>query len=213
MQVICTLALHHPLTAVSHEVTLRYVEQMQHSSLSCFAVGHTSSSVAPTEQDTFVHDTGVSQDDYGSTAIDVITDCMSIQWGMPVTEFFTTDKVTVPNEKVGCIFVTIHSQQYLEEYLPSSDKQAFLDIYHILSLLDRYLYDNPKQHTYCMSLDNEYVALLKYAISLHIDISMFPTVWDVLSILLDTQDSNLEYVKFLQKECNRYYEHRTRKYM
>ena len=42
MQVICTLALHHPLTAVSHEVTLRYAEQMQHSSLSCFAVGHTS---------------------------------------------------------------------------------------------------------------------------------------------------------------------------
>ena len=42
MQVICTLALHHPLTAVSHEITLRYVEQMQHSSLSCFAVGHTS---------------------------------------------------------------------------------------------------------------------------------------------------------------------------
>ena len=46
MQVICTLALHHPLTAVSHEVTLRYIEQMQHSSLSCFAVGHTSSSMA-----------------------------------------------------------------------------------------------------------------------------------------------------------------------
>ena len=45
MQVICTLALHHPQTAVSHEVTLRYVEQMQHSSLSCFAVGHTSSSM------------------------------------------------------------------------------------------------------------------------------------------------------------------------
>ena len=45
MQVICTLALHHPLTAVSHEVTLRYVEQMQHSSLSGFAVGNTSSSM------------------------------------------------------------------------------------------------------------------------------------------------------------------------
>ena len=83
----------------------------------------------------------------------------------------------------------------------------------MLSLLDRYLYDNPKQHTYCMSPNNEYVALLKYAIHLHIDISMFPTVWAVLSILLDAQDSNLEYVKFLQEEYNRYYEHRTRKYM
>ena len=42
-----------------------------------------------------------------------------------------------------------------------------------------------------MSLNNEYVALLKYAIHLKIDISTFPTVWAVLSILLDTQDANL----------------------
>ena len=53
MQVICTLALHHPLTAVSHEVTLRYVEQMQHSSLSCFAVGHRSSSMVPSQVPVF----------------------------------------------------------------------------------------------------------------------------------------------------------------
>ena len=64
-----------------------------------------------------------------------------------------------------------------------------------------------------MSLDNEYVALLKYAIHLNIDISMFPTLWTVLSILLDTQDSNLEYVKLLREEYNRYYESRSRKYM
>ena len=165
------------------------------------------------EQDTPVHDTDVSEDDYDSTDIDIIADSMTIQLGEPVTELFTTDNITVPSEEIGCIFVTIHLQQYLEEYLPSSDKQAFLDIYHMLSLLDRYLYDTPKQYTYCMSPDNEYVALLKYAIRLHIDISMFPTVWAVLSILLDTQDSNLEYVKFLQEEYNRYYEHRTRKYM
>ena len=43
-----------------------------------------------------------------------------------------------------------------------------------------------------MSSDNEYVALLKYAIHLHIDLSTFPTLWAVLSILLDTQDGNLE---------------------
>ena len=33
------------------------------------------------------------------------------------------------------------------------------------------------------------------------------------SILLNTQDSNLEYIKFLQEEYNRHYEHRSRKYM
>ena len=167
----------------------------------------------PVEQDTLLHDTDLSHDDYDNTAIDVITDGTTIQLEKPFTELFPTDNITIPNKKVGYIFVMIHLQQYLEEYPPSSDKQAFLDIYHMLSLLDRYLYDNPKQHTYCMSPNNEYAALLKYAIHLHIYISMFPTVWAVLSILLDTQDSNLEYVKFLQEEYNRHYEHRSIKYM
>ena len=132
------------------------------------------------EQDTIVHDADVLYDDYDHTAIDTIAD------GNTMTELFPTVDVTILNEKVGCVFVIIHLQQFLEGYLPPSDKQAFLDIYHMLSLLDKYLYDNPKQHTHCMSLNNEYVALLKYAICLNIDISTFPTVWAVLSILLDT---------------------------
>ena len=48
--------------------------------------------------------------------------------------------------------------------------------------------------------------MLKYAIHLNIDLTTFPTVWAVLSILLYTQDGNLEYVKLLQEEYNRYYE-------
>ena len=95
----------------------------------------------------------------------------------------------------------------------SSEKQAFLDIYHTLSLLDKYLYDHPKQHTHCMSSDNEYVTLIQYAISLHIDLTMFPTLWAVLSILLDTQDGKCEYVKCLQQEYNTYYEDKPRRYM
>ena len=83
----------------------------------------------------------------------------------------------------------------------------------MLSLLDKYLYDNPKQHTHCMSSDNEYVALLKFAIHLNVDLSTFPTLWPVLSILLDTQDGNLEYVKLLQEEYNRYYADKSRKYI
>ena len=83
----------------------------------------------------------------------------------------------------------------------------------MLLLLDQYLYDNPGQHIYCMSADNEYVTLLKHATCLQMDISMFPIVRAVLSILLDTQDSKLEYVKFLQEEYKRYYKYRTRQYM
>ena len=83
----------------------------------------------------------------------------------------------------------------------------------MLSLLDKYLYDNPKQHTHCMSSDNEYVILLKYAIHLNIDLSTFPTLWAVLSILLDTQDGKCEHVKILQEEYNTYYADKSRKYM
>ena len=118
----------------------------------------------------------------------------------------------MPTKKVGCILVTSHLKQFLEDYPPSSDKQAFLDIYHMLSLLDKYPYDNPKQHTHCMSSDNEYVTLLKYAIHLNIDLTMFPTFWAVLSIL-GTQDGKCEYVKCLQEEYNTYCKDKSRNYM
>ena len=83
----------------------------------------------------------------------------------------------------------------------------------MLSLLDKYLYDNLRQHTHCMSSDNEYVILLKYAIHLNIDLSVFLTLWAVLSIFLDTQDGKHEYVKVLQEEYNTYYADKSRKYM
>ena len=83
----------------------------------------------------------------------------------------------------------------------------------MLSLLDKYQYDNPKQHTQCMSSDNEYVILLKYATHLNIDLSTFLTLWAVLYILLDTQDGKHEYVKLLQKEYNTYYADNSQKYM
>ena len=116
-------------------------------------------------------------------------------------------------EKVGCILVTSHLKQFLENYFLSSDKQAFLDVYHMLSLLDKYLYDHPKQHTHCMSSDNEYISPLQHAISLHIDLTTFPTLWAVLSILLDTQDRKYKYVKHLQKQYNNYYEDKSAEYM
>ena len=119
----------------------------------------------------------------------------------------------MPTKKVGCTLVTSHLKQFLEDYPLSSDKQAFLDIYHMPSLLDKYLCDNPKQHTCCMSSDNEYVTLLKYTICLNIDLTMFPTLWSVLSILLDTQDVKCKHVKCLQEEYNTYDEDKSGDYM
>ena len=125
----------------------------------------------------------------------------------------STDEVTMPTKKVGWTFVTSHLKQFLEDYALSSEKQVFLDIYHMLSLLDKYLYDHPKQHIHCMSSDNEYVTLIQYAIHLHIDLTMFPTLWAVLSTLLDTQDGKCEYVKCLQEDYNNYYKDKSRRYM
>ena len=80
-------------------------------------------------------------------------------------------------------------------------------------MLDKYLYDHRKQHTHCMSSDNEYVTLLQYAIHLHIDLTTFPTLWAALSILLDTQDGKHEYIKCLHEEYDTYYKDKPRRYM
>ena len=66
-------------------------------------------------------------------------------------------------------------EQFIKDYPPSSEKQAFIDIYNMLSLLDKYLCDNPKHHTHCMSSDSEYVILLRYARCFNIDLTTFPS--------------------------------------
>ena len=55
--------------------------------------------------------------------------------------------------------------------------------------------------------------MLQYAIHLHIDLTMFPTLWAVLSILLETQDGKCKYVKCLHEEYNNYYKDKSRRYM
>ena len=56
----------------------------------------------------------------------------------------STNEFIMPTEKLGCILVTSHLKQFPEDYPSSSEKQVFLDIYHMLSLLDKYLYDHKK---------------------------------------------------------------------
>ena len=46
-----------------------------------------------------------------------------------------------------------------------------------------------------MSPDSEYISLIMYATKLEIDLCNFPALWAVLSILLDTQSNELQYVK------------------
>ena len=76
-------------------------------------------------------------------------------------------------------------------------------------MLDQYLIDNPKQHQYCMSPDSKYISLILYATKLGIDLSNFPAIWAVLSILLDTKSNDLQYVQNLQQVVDNYYDKHT----
>ena len=143
-----------------------------------------------------------------NTAIDNTSDDPTIVMGKPVTTTFVSDDIHVPTEKVGCLQVTSQLQDFLNHFPPESIEKAFEQIYQILQVLDAYLTDNPQQHRYCMSPNSGYISLITYATKLEIDLCNFPAIWAVLSILLDTQSNELQYVKSLQQVVDDYYDKR-----
>ena len=141
-----------------------------------------------------------------NTAIDDTSKDPTIVMGKPVTTTFISENVCIPTEKVGCLQVTSQLQEFLNHFPPESKETAFEQIYQILQMLDAYLIDNPQQHQYCMSPDSKYISLIMYATKLEIDLCNFPAIWAVLSILLDTQSNELQYVKTLQQVVDGYYD-------
>ena len=75
------------------------------------------------EQDADAH-----QEDDEHPSENAVREPTSIHSDQLLTVLLPTDDVIMPTEKVGCILVTSHLQQFLEDYPPSSDKQAFLDV-------------------------------------------------------------------------------------
>ena len=147
-----------------------------------------------------------SKEEPFNRAINDTSEDPTIVMGRPVTTAFISDDVCVPTEKVGCLQVTSQLQEFLNHFPPESKEKAFEQIYHILQVLDAYLIDNPQQHQYCMSPDSEYISLIMYATKLEIDLCNCPASWAVLSILLDTQSNELQYVKNLQQVVDDYYD-------
>ena len=156
--------------------------------------------------DMVVYTPDESEEEPFNTAIDDTSGDPTIVMGKPVTTAFVSDDVRVPTEKVGCLQVTSQLQEFLNHFPPESKEKAFEQIYQILQVLDAYLIDNPQQHRYCMSPDSEYISLIMYATKLDIDLCNFLAIWAVLSILLDTQSNELQYVKNLQQVVNDYYD-------
>ena len=155
--------------------------------------------------DTIAYTPEESEEEPFNTIINDTSDDPTIVMGKPITTTFVSDDVHVPTEKVGCLQVTSQLQEFLNHFPPESKEKAFEQIYHILQVLDTYLINNPQQHRYCMSPDSEYISLIMYATKLEIDFCNFLAIWVVLSILLDTQSNELQYVKNLQQVVEDYY--------
>ena len=147
-----------------------------------------------------------SEEEPFNTAIDDTSEDPTIVIGKPVTTAFVSDDVAIPTEKVGCLQVTSQLQEFLNHFPPESKEKAFEQIYKILQVLDACLIDNPQQYRYCMSPDSEYISLIMYTTELEIDLCNFPAIWAVLSILLDTQSNELQYVKNPQQIVDDYYD-------
>ena len=155
--------------------------------------------------DTVAYTPDESEEEPFNMAIDDTSEDPTIVMGKLVTTTFISDDVHVPTEKVGCLQVTSQLQQFLNHFPPESKEKAFEQIYQILQMLDTHLIDNLQQHQYCMSPDSKYISLIMYATKLEIDLCNFLAIWAVLSILLDTQSNELQYVKTLQQVVDEYY--------
>ena len=147
-----------------------------------------------------------SEEEPFNTAIDNTSEDPTIGMGKPATTAFISDDVHFPTEKVSCLQVTSQLQEFLNHFPPESKEKAFEQIYQMLQVLDAYLINNPQQHQNCMSPDSEYISLIMYATKLEIDLCNFLAIWAVLSILLDTQNNKLQYVKNLQQITDDYYD-------
>ena len=158
------------------------------------------------EVDMIVYTPEESDDEPFDTAIDDTSEDPTIVMGKPVTTTFVSVDVCVPTEKVGCLQVTSQLKEFLKHFPPESREKAFEQMYKILQALDAYLIENPQQHLYCMSPDSKYVSSIMYTTKIQIDLCNFLAIWAVLSILLDTQSNELQYVENLQQVVDDYYE-------
>ena len=156
--------------------------------------------------DTIAYSPEESEEEPFNMAIDDTSEDPTIVIGKLVTTAFVSDDIRIPTEKVGCLQVTSQLQEFLNHFPPESKEKAFEQIYQILQVLDAYLINNLQQYPYCMSPDSEYISLIMYTTKLEIDLCNFLAIWAVLSILLDTQSNETQYIKNLQQVVNDYYD-------
>ena len=104
-------------------------------------------------------------------------------------------------------------QDYLHAYLPPSQADASSQIQGMAQWLDMYLSKYPAKYINCMTSDSEFIAFINHAIQLALDLTTYPYIWVVLSILLETQDVNMLDVQMMHDYYNQCYNTRTEEYM
>ena len=93
-------------------------------------------------------------------------------------------------------------QGYLHEYPPPSQADAYSQIQEMAQRLDMYLNQYPTQYINCMTSNSEFV---NQAIQMALDLTAYPNIWVVFSILLETQDVNTSYVQVMHDYYNECY--------
>ena len=104
-------------------------------------------------------------------------------------------------------------QDYLQAYPPPIHADAYLQIQGMAQWLDVYLIKYPAQYMNCMTFDSEFIAFINHAIQLALDLTIYPNIWAVLSILLETQDVIASYKQTMHDYYNQCYDTRTQEYM
>ena len=64
-----------------------------------------------------------------------------------------------------------------------------------------------------MTSNSEFVAFVNHTIQFSLDLTVYSTIWAVLSILLETQDVNTSYVQGMHDYYNECYSTKTEEYM
>ena len=154
-----------------------------------------------------------SQEDNYCTTINNDEQDNTIQFGNPVMQPFLSRSIRVPITEVGYLSFTQMLQDYLQAYPPSSQADAYTQIQGMAQWLDMYLSKYSAQYINCMTSGSEFVAFVNHAIQLALDLTAYPNIWAVLSILLETQDVNASYVQVMHDYYNQCYNTRTEECM
>ena len=104
-------------------------------------------------------------------------------------------------------------QDYLHAYLPPTQTDAYSQIQGMAQQLYMYLSKYPVQYINCMTSESEFLAIINHTIQLVLDLSTYPNICVVLSILLETQDVNTSCVQMMHDYYNQCYNTRTEEYV